>query len=230
MRDDETRKYYDNFSAVYSSERRGGYFGFINELEVRSLGKLPENATVLEAGCGTGLILDRVAKLKPGRLKGIDLSPGMIQDAINAGHEIICGSVLDMPFKNGEFDLVYSFKVLPHVPDLKKALAEIMRVTAENGCAIVELYNPYSMKYLGDIIRGAKNRVYLRHDTARDVINAAPPGTSVTPISGIRIFGPFAWMYQGVLGGIFRWLDEKCMYGPLQFFAGYRVYRITRRD
>lgn len=228
MRDDETRKYYDNFSEVYSSKRRRGYFGFINQLEVQSLGNLPENAVVLEAGCGTGLILVIVANLKPKRLQGIDLSPGMIQDAINAGHEVVCGSILDMPFKNSEFDLVYSFKVLPHVPDLKKALAEIMRVTSQDGCAMVELYNPYSIKFLGDIIRGAKKRVYLRHDSATDVVDAAPLGTSVVPVCGIRIFGPTAWAYEGFLGTVFRWLDKKFMYSPLQRFAGYRVYRISR--
>jgi len=228
MRDDETRKYYDNFAAIYSSERRTGYFGFINELEVQSLGNLPENAAVLEAGCGTGLILDRVAHLKPRHLQGIDLSPSMIKDAINAGHEVVCGSVIDMPFKSGEFDLVYSFKVLPHVPDLKKALAEIMRVTSHGGCAVVELYNPYSIKFLSDTVRGAKKRVYLRHDSTQDIVNAAPSGTSVVSLCGIRIFGPTAWAYEGFLGSIFRWLDKKFMYSPLQRFAGYRVYRISR--
>lgn len=226
MRD--TRSYYDEFSRNYSRERRHGYFGWVNQMEVEVIQSVMGDRRVLEIGCGTGLILDRVRECAPAWLVGVDLSTGMLADARQAGHDVACGSALLLPFHDKAFDVAYSFKVLPHVPNLQMALAEAARVVVDDGEFYVELYNPLSIKGVWDKVRGASRKVYLRHDTPRSVRAVAPPGYSVHCIAGIRIFGVLASSYEGAWGRIFRALDQWAMYGPLRYLAGYQIYRLKR--
>lgn len=228
MTESETRKYYNRFSSTYSDERKAGYFGFVNEMESALLRTMAPGKRVLELGCGTGLIMDRVRDMAPARLAGVDLSPGMLNDALDKGHDVVCGSVTDLPFPDGCFDVIYSFKVLPHVPDLKKALGEAARVLSPGGSMLVELYNPLSIKFVWDKLRQAGGKVYLRHDTPRDLREALPPGFSGECVAGIRIFGLAAWCYRGILGKLFTRVDRAASRGPLRFLAGYQVFLVRR--
>jgi ubiquinone/menaquinone biosynthesis C-methylase UbiE len=58
------------------------------------------------------------------------------------------GSVLDIPYASGSFDLVYSHGVLHHVPDIMQAQNEIRRVLKPEGTLVVMLYAKYSLNYL----------------------------------------------------------------------------------
>jgi|GEM_PF-77361 SAM-dependent methyltransferase len=95
---------------------------------------------ILDAGCGTGgnaIFLQRY-----GRVVGIDLAA----DAITLGNQrlpgqLLRGSVLELPFADGSFDLVTSFDVLYHraVPDEQPALRETARVLKPNGRLLIRL-------------------------------------------------------------------------------------------
>jgi SAM-dependent methyltransferase len=100
---------------------------------------------VLEVGCGTGLLLSRVREFAP-QVIGVDLSRGMLRRAVERGHRVGQGSVTALPYAASSFDLVYSFKVLPHVDPLDHGLAEIARVLAPGGVAVLEFYNPTSLR------------------------------------------------------------------------------------
>src|SRR5690606_25988957 len=71
----EGRPYYGRFAASYETRRHPGYHLLVDELEAGL--PLPHAAgrDVLEVGCGTGLILDRVAKVARTAV-GMDLSAG----------------------------------------------------------------------------------------------------------------------------------------------------------
>jgi ubiquinone/menaquinone biosynthesis C-methylase UbiE len=47
----------------------------------------------------------------------------------------------DLPFDDGSFDLVYSWGVLHHTPQMDRALAEAQRVLAPGGGLRIMLYN-----------------------------------------------------------------------------------------
>src|SRR5688500_38156 len=117
---DATRAYYDEFSKSYERHRRpndgDGYHALIDDLEVELCERYARGRDILECGCGTGLILERLAAFAR-RAAGIDLSPGMLELALSRGLEVKEGSVTALPFDDASFDVTCSFKVLAHVPD-----------------------------------------------------------------------------------------------------------------
>ena len=74
------RAYYDDFSDGYERERAKGYHRMLDDLEMQVVAPLARGKRVLEVGCGTGLILGRLAR-HAALARGVDLSPGMLQAA-----------------------------------------------------------------------------------------------------------------------------------------------------
>jgi len=78
------RQYYDVFSATYEEGRDEGYHALLDELEIGIARPYAAGAQVLEAGCGTGRILSRLAPLAT-RAVGADLSGGMLTGSRSRG-------------------------------------------------------------------------------------------------------------------------------------------------
>src|SRR4051812_8024644 len=125
---DATRSYYDEFSKSYEDHRRpnhaDGYHALVDDLEVELCERYGRGKDVLECGCGTGLILERLAAFAK-RATGVDLSPGMLERARERGLDVHEGSITHLPFEDASFDVACSFKVLAHVPDVGRALSEM---------------------------------------------------------------------------------------------------------
>lgn len=97
-----------------------------------------EGDRVLDLGCGPGSLWPSWQTLPaPGRLVGVDISAGMIEQAQrkHPRGEFLVGRAHELPFEGGSFDLVVASAVLHHIPDehLPAALAEIARVLDEHG-------------------------------------------------------------------------------------------------
>ena len=105
---------------------------------------------VLEIGCGVGSDLVRFAKAGA-LVKGIDLSPKSVGIAkarlslYKCGGEAYVADAENLPFKDDEFTLVYSWGVLHHTPDIDKAISEIHRVLKPKGEVCVMLYHKPSL-------------------------------------------------------------------------------------
>jgi SAM-dependent methyltransferase len=225
--------YYDEYATWYEAERRQGYYGVVNALEFGAVADAVAGRDVLEIGCGTGLILERTAAVAR-RATGIDLSAGMARfSATRKGLTVAQASTTALPFADASFDVVYSFKVLPHVLDLGGALAEIRRVLRAGGRAFVEVYNPWSLKRLANGVAGALGRgkpVYVRHDSLRQVRRVLPPGWEVKAVRGVRIFAPsrHAYTLPGLARVVPR-LEQRTCDGPLGRLGGYLVVEVGAR-
>lgn len=80
---------------------------------------------VLEVGSGTGYLQDVVQDYT-----GLDISP----TAARYYHKpFVAGTATAMPFKDGEFDALWSIWVLEHIPNPEAALREIRRVVKPGG-------------------------------------------------------------------------------------------------
>jgi ubiquinone/menaquinone biosynthesis C-methylase UbiE len=143
----DNRSYYDDFAGWYERERGRGYHQLIDDLELELIQRHATGADVLEAGCGTGLLLERVAGFAR-TARGVDLSAGMLAKAQGRRLDVVQGSVTALPFADQSFDVVYSVKVLAHVQDIRGALREMTRVLRPGGWLLAEFYNPRSLRYL----------------------------------------------------------------------------------
>ena len=144
---EQRRRYYDGFSARYEDGRDRGYHAFLDDEELAVILPRARGATVLEAGCGTGLLLQHVAPAAR-QAVGVDLSAGMAGHARARGLAVSQGDLCRLPFADGTFDLIYSCKVLAHVPQLDRVFAELDRVTKPGGTLLLEVYNRHSLRYL----------------------------------------------------------------------------------
>ena len=237
---DVTRAYYDEFSKSYERHRRpnskDGYHALVDDLEVELCARYGTNKAVLECGCGTGLILERIRE-HASRAVGIDLSPGMLELARARGLEVEEGSVTALPFPDASFDVTCSFKVLAHVPDIGRALSEMARVTKPGGVILAEFYNPWSLRALAKRLgpagkisdRTRESAVYTRFDSPRVLPRILPPGTRLEAARGIRIVTPAAVaMKVPGLAGMFRAAERFLCDTPAAKLGGFYVAVIRK--
>ena len=235
-----TRKYYDEFSRRYDSQRGGrvpgGYHDMVDDLELGFLERFARGLDVLEVGCGTGLLLERMAEFSRST-RGVDLSPGMLEHARARGLRVDEGSATELPYEDESFDVVCSFKVLAHVRDIRLALEEMSRVTRPGGTLVLEFYNRHSLRALvknlgpaGRISEGTTERaVYTRFDSARGIAAMLPRGMQIVASRGVRIVTPAAAALRlPIVGSVLRSVEERLCDGPLARFGGFWIAAIRK--
>jgi SAM-dependent methyltransferase len=109
--------------------------------------------SVLDAGCGEGEALHRLAAVLPERVSAVDLEERCVAEvrARFPGVEASRGSVTDLAFADASFDLVICLEVLEHLGDPAAAVAELARVSSRHVVVSVP-YEPWFR--LGNLIRG----------------------------------------------------------------------------
>jgi SAM-dependent methyltransferase len=235
--DSRARAYYDDFSKRYEKERHHGYHALLDELELDVALPLATGRDVLEVGCGTGLILERLARAAR-RAEGIDLSPGMLEKARARGLAVREASATALPYADAEFDLVVSFKVLAHVPDLALALREMARVCRPGGRVLAELYNPWSLRFLAKRLGGpgkisdgrSEADVFTRWDAPHRLRSLLPDTLELDEVRGLRVFTPAAVVHRvPLLGATLARAERVVTRSPLRWFGGFLVLMATRR-
>src|SRR5829696_2144122 len=106
----------------------------------------PPPASVLDVGCGTGLLASRLAQAGYA-VTGIDPSPGMLEILRARVPDVVAveGSGTALPFDDGVFDLVLSVATFHHIADpgeVRRALSEMVRVARPGGRILVWDHNP----------------------------------------------------------------------------------------
>jgi SAM-dependent methyltransferase len=98
--------------------------------------RLPARAKILDAGCGSGRNMVELAR--HGDVTGVELSATSVCLARErSAGEVVEGSVLEMPFEGGTFDLAVSLDVIEHLEDDLTALRELRRVVAPGGALLI---------------------------------------------------------------------------------------------
>ena len=237
----DTQAYYDEFSAGYEKLRGandpGGYHELVDDLEVDFASRYAAGGDLLEVGCGTGLLLERLCQVAKSA-RGIDLSPGMLEKARARGLDVEKGSVLELPYPDASFDVTCSFKVLAHVENIERALSEMIRVTRPTGVVLAEFYNPLSLRGLvkrlgpaGAISENTTERaVFTRFDSPFRVKKLLPVGWEIVASRGVRIVTPAAFtMRVPWLRSALRASEWALADSPLSIFGGFWIAAIARR-
>ncbi len=102
------------------------------------------HGTLLDVGCGTGLVLDLLPTLSPWQYTGLDVSTGMLAcaEAKRPKYRFDVGDVVRMPnaWENVFNTVVSTFCALSYVLDLRRAAAEIARVLVPGGKVFLMVY------------------------------------------------------------------------------------------
>lgn len=109
-----------------------------------------DDLTVLDVGTADGLMLNALSKSN-NRAIGLDVSTESFKLNEEKSFEFVQGDALNLPFKNGIFDVVIATAVLEHVPNINKTLVEFNRVCAINGICIATAPDPL-MDKIGTLI------------------------------------------------------------------------------
>jgi SAM-dependent methyltransferase len=124
------------------------------EREVRHLTDLfglarrrPETRTILDAGCGFGAHMLISLLLGAKRVSGVETYAGMVKsvqayvpllpEELSCRFDIVQASVTDVPFEDGEFDVVLSNEAISHYLQVDGFIAEAARVLKPGGVVLV---------------------------------------------------------------------------------------------
>ncbi len=134
-----------------------GWFNWVFD----ALAKLPDNARILELGCGHALLWKENVNRIPAEwnITLSDLSPGMLDAAWR--NLVVTGRAFkfeeidaqSIPYEDETFDAVIANHMLYHVPDRPKAIAEIKRVLKPNGRSFATTIGKKHLKKMADWLR-----------------------------------------------------------------------------
>jgi SAM-dependent methyltransferase len=122
------------YQRMVEAEQRSWWFRGRRRILDSVIGRLglPDGATLLDVGCGTGGNLPMLAR--HGTATGVEFFEGAAQMARDqSGCEVHCGPAEDLPIADGAYDLITMLDVLEHLEDEAPALAEVTRLLAPGG-------------------------------------------------------------------------------------------------
>jgi len=139
--------------------------------------QFPENARILELGCGNAILWKSNLHAIPENTHIIlsDFSRGMLNDA-----KTVLGDAADrfeyetidaqkIPYPDNSFDIVIANLMLYHIPDRKKAISEISRVLKTHGVFYSTTFGMDYMKELSDLVQGYDKTI---HFSLKPIANA----------------------------------------------------------
>jgi SAM-dependent methyltransferase len=144
--------YVENFGFQWNKHKRTQFDNEKekpSELFLRRIGLTPElvkDKLVLDAGCGAGRYSDVVSRWG-GNVVAVDLSSAVEASHENLGHKgvkILQADIMNLPFAEETFDVIFSIGVLHHTPDTKKAFEALVPLLKPGGLIVVWLYSAYN--------------------------------------------------------------------------------------
>ena len=131
---------FDSWSRWYDrSVLQTIFFGPTHAAILDALGPLPEGAAVLDVGCGTGILAEQLLESTTAQVRGVDLSPGMVQCAeercgrFGERARFVVGDSEHLPFPNAAFDVVTCCHSFHHYPNQWAVVDEFARVLKPQG-------------------------------------------------------------------------------------------------
>lgn len=135
---------FDEQAPIYDEGMQGDHaralYPCILEEARRAMEGIPV-PSVLDVGCGTGMLSERLLGAFPScRLAGVDLSPAMVERArarLAGRAEVREADAERLPFHDGAFDLVVCNDSFHHYPDPDRAAFQMWRVLRKGGALVL---------------------------------------------------------------------------------------------
>ena len=147
------------------------------ERVLQILDALPiRGASILEVGCGTGWLTERLAHYGPAT--AIDLSPRAIEIARSRGlaAEFLAGDFYTQEFPPSKFDVVTCLETISHVPDQAGFIERLATVTRPGGYLIITAQNKFVYERRSDIgpPKPGSIRKWLTDKQLRELLASLP--------------------------------------------------------
>jgi Methylase involved in ubiquinone/menaquinone biosynthesis len=150
------------------------WYAGLRKLIKSSIKQSGEDASILDAGCGTGGNLRVLSEsLRTKRLIGVDISPDAIRFAQERRIAFLArASVNQLPFVDELFDMIICMDVLYAMGvDEKKSIAELLRVLKKDGKLLLNLPAFEFLRGPHDVTVGTERRYTTR--SARKILEQA---------------------------------------------------------
>jgi SAM-dependent methyltransferase len=208
---------------------------------------VPTGSKVLEIGSGGSHTIGALAGrfgcssfgIEPDRdgiAKTLELA-----NAENAEVKMVCGDGFDLPFGDGEFDVVYSLGLIEHFTHEKSALLlkEHVRVCRRNGIVIIATPNSWNLPHtlrkwvLGSRYEFYPERGYTKRSLERLMKSEGLElicSDGLNPMWGVKMMSG-GWRFDAVMRrlGIADRL-ERSDRSNFRSLVGYMIYSIARRQ
>ena len=129
---------------------------------------------ILDAGSGPAREAKALARRYPkARLFALDFALAHLRRRLFERRVLVCGDIVQMPFADGSFELVWSNMALHWARDPAAALREFERVLAPGGLAMFSTLGPDSLKELRAAAGAARVHAFLDMHDVGDLLVAA---------------------------------------------------------
>jgi ubiquinone/menaquinone biosynthesis C-methylase UbiE len=125
---------------------------------------------VLEVGGGPGELAARIAAEIGSDVNMLDISPRMVELAVDKGIDARVGDVQELPFEDETFDCAVAAWMLFHVPDLDRGLSELARVLRPGGRLVAVTNGDGHMRELRAIAGAASWARRFARENGADII------------------------------------------------------------
>lgn len=126
--------------------------------------------SVLEVGCGWGELAAKVRDEITPEVIAVDLSPRMVELALERGVDARIGDVQSLAFDDASFDCVTANWMLYHAPDIDQAIAELARVLIPGGRLVAATNSARHLEELWALVgrdKTTENRHFMTEDGAQ---------------------------------------------------------------
>ena len=173
-------RFFDNHPVIYPWPevlKETGFSKLYKPREVKfreyfDLLALARGNTVLDVGCGDGILLERLRRTYAIAAAGVDISPLSVKRAKEGCPEIkfLVADATKLPFARDNFDAVLSFDTLEHIggsgsaqglaDEQRKAIGEMIRVLKPGGRLLIYTINKNQKFTLNWLLNGLGIDVY----------------------------------------------------------------------
>ncbi len=191
---------------------------------------LGPGSTILDVGCGKGLVACRLAEHTPAQIVCIDVAPSRLATARKAVQDagleqritVREASILDIPVESGSIDLVWSRDMLGDGFPIPPAVRECYRVLRPGGAMLV--YKTFA----GELLEpGEAVRLLRAYGTAPEDVARELESTSTTHAEQAFVDAGFRIEQKDVIGG--EWREYAIEHGEHSPRHGLQASRLLRQ-
>jgi SAM-dependent methyltransferase len=185
VHEDDAPFFEENYSAL-NAGRKGRFdsaflYGRSRVMQLlnEQIDKLPRGASILDVGCGTG---EQVRSFREAGFQATGIEPARkmreLAQTRNPEGTVLDGSVLELPFPDGQFDFVLAIEVIRYLDrrDWDQAFSEMLRVLRPGGSMFVTLVNRYALDGFAPFDRIRRALLSLRGREVRAHHDFTTPG------------------------------------------------------